>query len=159
MERKSGAETLIRAPVIIKNKKMITLELFKPLHSPFIIKWFENPNNRLYQNTKRIDKKSAKELIRSDCNRKVYLIKNDDKPIGYCMIKDIKTNPKVGITIDEPYWGNGYGKEAMKILEKKARKMGIKRLGLLVRIKNKRAIRMYRKLGYEITNYVMEKEL
>ena len=120
MEIKSDTETLIRAPVIIKNKKMITLELFKPLHSPFIVKWFENPNNWLYQNTKRINKKTAKELIKSDCNKKVYLIKNNNKPIGYCMTKDIKTNPKVGITIDEPYWGNGYGKEVMKILEKKA---------------------------------------
>jgi RimJ/RimL family protein N-acetyltransferase len=138
---------------------MIILEKFLKKDVGLILKWFENPNNRFFQNTKSINQEKAEELIQSDDNKKVFLIKLNKEPIGYCMLKDILSSAKVGIAIDEPFWGKGYGKEAMKLLEKEAIDLGVTNLGLMVRIQNTRAVRLYEGLGYEKTNFIMEKSL
>ncbi len=82
-----------------------------------------------------------------------------DIPIGYCMLKDIKTYPKIGIMIDEKYQGYGYGTKTMELLHKKAKELGCKRLGLMVRVGNKAAINLYKRFNYKITNYIMEVDI
>lgn len=138
---------------------MVTLKKIGEKDVDVILEWFRNPNNRLFQNTKSINRDEASRLIQSDDNKKVFLIEMDGKPIGYCMLKDILSHAKVGIMIDEPYWGKGYGKEAMRLLEGEAAKLGISKLGLMVRIENARAVNLYTSLGYEKTNFIMEKDI
>jgi ribosomal protein S18 acetylase RimI-like enzyme len=63
------------------------------------------------------------------------------------------------IVVDESYRGKGYGRQLMLFMENEARKLGLKRIGLHVFGFNETAIGLYRSLGYETTDLVMEKTL
>jgi RimJ/RimL family protein N-acetyltransferase len=54
----------------------------------------------------------------------------------------------VGIDIDKPYWGMGVGTKALKYIIKKARSKGIKRLEIEYIDGNRRAERLYLKMGF-----------
>jgi ribosomal protein S18 acetylase RimI-like enzyme len=61
--------------------------------------------------------------------------------------------------IKEEHRGQGYGRQAMELLEAELRPLGIKRIGLNVYADNMIARRLYEKVGYQITNYHMHKTL
>ncbi|WP_175987133.1 GNAT family N-acetyltransferase [Bacillus sp. Marseille-Q1617] len=63
------------------------------------------------------------------------------------------------IRILEEHQGKGYGKEAMKEIEEKAKQIGVNKIGLHVFGHNKIARGLYEKIGYKTTNVVMEKEI
>lgn len=138
---------------------IIKLELFNKKDIQYLLDWFENQNNRRFMITKTITSQKALKLIKSDVNKKCYCIKLNKTPIGYCMLKDIQTNPKIGIMIDEKYQSKGYGKKAISLLEKEAQKLGATKLGLMVKKRNIKAINFYKKLNYSLTNHIMEKDL
>lgn len=138
---------------------IIKLELFNKNDIQYLLDWFKNLNNRRFMITKTITPEEARKLIKNDANRKCYCIKLNKMPIGYCMLKDIQTNPKIGIMIDEKYQNKGYGKKAISLLEKEAQKLGAVKLGLMVKKRNSKAINFYKKLNYGVTNYIMEKDL
>lgn len=55
-----------------------------------------------------------------------------------------------GFSTREPYRNKGYGKKLMKFSEKKAKEIEMKSISLTVDPKNKIAVSMYEKMGYEI---------
>lgn len=61
--------------------------------------------------------------------------------------------------IEDEHRGKGYGKQALAVLDKMLRKLGIERVSLHVFGHNRIAISLYEKMGYEITNVVMSKKL
>ncbi|MEO2207574.1 GNAT family N-acetyltransferase [Paenibacillus pabuli] len=63
------------------------------------------------------------------------------------------------IVVEEAYRGKGYGTETMDALEQAARSLHVDRIGLHVFGHNVRASSLYRKMGYEITDLTMYKEL
>ena len=63
------------------------------------------------------------------------------------------------IVVDADQRGKGYGKQAMLALEDKVRELGVDRIGLHVFGFNTVARDLYLKVGYEITDYNMEKKL
>ncbi|MGQ8873523.1 GNAT family N-acetyltransferase [Paenibacillus amylolyticus] len=63
------------------------------------------------------------------------------------------------IVVEETYRGKGYGTETMEALEKTARSLGVDRIGLHVFGHNERASSLYRKMGYEVTDLTMYKEI
>jgi ribosomal protein S18 acetylase RimI-like enzyme len=63
------------------------------------------------------------------------------------------------IVVEEAYRGKGYGKQLMLFMEYEAKKMKLKRIGLHVFGFNEKAIGLYRSLGYETTDLVMDKSL
>ncbi|MBY0217325.1 N-acetyltransferase [Paenibacillus illinoisensis] len=63
------------------------------------------------------------------------------------------------IVVEEAYQGKGYGTEAMEALEQAAHRLQVDRIGLHVFGHNVRASSLYRKMGYEITDLTMYKEL
>jgi len=63
-----------------------------------------------------------------------------------------------GMIIDKPFWGKGHGKQAMKLIEREAKKLGIKKLRLEVYDTNIRAIRLYRRSGFRQTAKLIEME-
>lgn len=139
---------------------MITIKKFKTKDVDYIIRWFSNKNNRLFQKTKTINYKEALNLIHSSKKRHVYCIFLNNNPIGYGILKNIPDNPYIGINIDESFWGNGYGTKAMKLLEKEAKKFGCQKISLLVDENNIRALNLYKKLKYKDTNLkLMEKKI
>jgi RimJ/RimL family protein N-acetyltransferase len=129
---------------------MIELEVFKENNLPDMLLWFSNKNNRRFQITKKINLNNAKKLIKTDDRKVVYCIKLNNKAIGYCMLKNLQNQPEIGINIDENYWGKGYGKQVLIILENKARKLNYQRLSLWVFKDNLRAVNLYLSAGYAV---------
>jgi RimJ/RimL family protein N-acetyltransferase len=129
---------------------MIELEIFKKNNLPDLLLWFSNQNNRRFQITKKINLVKAKKLIKTDDRKIVYCIKLNNKAIGYCMLKNLQNQPEIGINIDENYWGKGYGKQVLIILESKVRKLNYRKLSLWVFKDNLRAINLYRNAGYTV---------
>ncbi|MEN1969063.1 GNAT family N-acetyltransferase [Lentibacillus sp. N15] len=75
-------------------------------------------------------------------------IKNQEKQI---FIYDIE--------LDEKQRGKGLGKATMEALDDYAKSEGIKQIRLHVFAHNKRAMALYKKMGYEMTDYHMQKRL
>jgi ribosomal protein S18 acetylase RimI-like enzyme len=63
------------------------------------------------------------------------------------------------VFIAEPFRRRGIATHAMRLLEKEAVHFGFKTLGLHVFGDNQAAIKLYKKLGYEVTNLMMSKML
>ncbi|MGA9286888.1 MAG: GNAT family N-acetyltransferase, partial [Anaerobacillus sp.] len=63
------------------------------------------------------------------------------------------------ITIQEELQGKGFGTKAIEELEKVLQDKGIDELALHVFGHNKKAIRLYERLGFETTNVNMKKSL
>ncbi|WP_440113637.1 GNAT family N-acetyltransferase [Paenibacillus sp. QZ-Y1] len=63
------------------------------------------------------------------------------------------------IVVEEVHRGKGYGTETMEALEQKALSLGVDRIGLHVFGHNVRASSLYRKMGYEVTDLTMYKDL
>ena len=76
---------------------------------------------------------------------------NTDRPIKSGFIFDIR--------IDEKFRGKGYGKQAMSLIEEKARELGLKSIGLHVFAVNNVARNLYESVGYEVSSLNMTKKL
>ena len=63
------------------------------------------------------------------------------------------------IVVEETHRGKGYGTETMEALEQEALSLGVNRIGLHVFGHNVRASSLYRKMGYEVTDLTMYKEI
>jgi RimJ/RimL family protein N-acetyltransferase len=63
------------------------------------------------------------------------------------------------IRIDEPYRRRGHAIQAMQLLENKAQELGADAIGLHVFGHNHAARALYEKLGYDISNLIMTKQL
>jgi ribosomal protein S18 acetylase RimI-like enzyme len=61
--------------------------------------------------------------------------------------------------IDETFRGNGYGKQAMTVMDEKLKSMNVETVGLHVFGDNITAQELYKKMGYQITGIHMKKEL
>lgn len=127
---------------------MIAIEPFSQTNIPDLLRWFANPDNRRFQITKLINEEKAKKLVTSTQIKKVFCIKLDGQPIGYCILKRLDSLPEIGINLDQPHWGKGYGHQSLILLEMEAKKLGIRKLYLRVFLDNLRAIRLYEKMGY-----------
>ena len=125
----------------------------------FIASLYNNPKNNRYLRTRKTNFKEVKKRIAIP-NRKMYILVADNKKIGYFNLQIAVDGKEVrfGIIIDKPFQGWGYGKQAMRLIEKEAKKLGAKRLRLEVYKRNARAIRLYRKSGFKKTGELLEME-
>ncbi len=84
-----------------------------------------------------------------------FVLEDNKKLVGYVWGNIFTANRKkhcmyLAVAILQEYTGKGYGRKLMKTLEKQAINNGITRLELEVSKKNKFAISLYEKLGFEI---------
>lgn len=63
------------------------------------------------------------------------------------------------ITLYELYRGQGFGKETMAAVDAAARELGASQISLHVFGHNQRALHLYQRMGYAITDYNMKKRL
>jgi RimJ/RimL family protein N-acetyltransferase len=63
------------------------------------------------------------------------------------------------VRIAEAFRHQGYGTQALRLMEDRVRALGLDRIGLHVFAHNRIARAMYEKLGYETTNLIMYKVL
>lgn len=80
-----------------------------------------------------------------------FIITLNKKAIGHISLVKRKNKwYETQIIIGEKrYWGMGYGSKAIKLLIKIAKKLGISKIYLEVRLNNIRAIRAYEKCGFK----------
>jgi ribosomal protein S18 acetylase RimI-like enzyme len=97
-------------------------------------------------------------------NHFLYTLYDGDKAVGMIWLRaELDRHVKSGFIFDveikEEFRGKGYGKQAMLLIEEKAREMGIKRMGLHVFAYNKVAKSLYESIGYEVSSMNMLKDL
>ena len=94
-------------------------------------------------------------------NNYMYSIFNEnDDHIGFIWFIDEKgVSFLADIILFEDFRGNGYGNLVMKKLEDKSKELGAKKIELHVFGHNKVAFNLYKKMGFNVTNYRMAKEL
>jgi ribosomal protein S18 acetylase RimI-like enzyme len=94
----------------------------------------------------------------------LYTLFDGDTAVGLIWMRTYLDRPtKEGfifeLYVEEKYRGKGYGKQAMFLIEEKARELGLKSIGLHVFGSNKIARNLYEAVGYEVTNVNMSKAL
>lgn len=94
-------------------------------------------------------------------NNYLYSIFNEkSEHIGFIWFVDEKgISFLADINLFENFRGNGYGILVMKELENKSKKLNAKKIELHVFGHNKVAFNLYKKMGFDVTNYRMAKTL
>src|SRR5258706_8525314 len=97
-------------------------------------------------------------------NHYLYTVYNGENAVGLIWMRANMDRPtKSGfifdIRIDEKFRGKGYGKQAMLLIEEKARELGLKSIGLHVFAYNKVAKNLYESIGYDVSRLNMVKKL
>ena len=93
------------------------------------------------------------------------MINENGVDIGYIYITKRDNFVSLTILVDKKYWGKGYGKQAMILIEKKVKRAKSKKIVLGLYPGNRRALNLYNGLGYIQTKsrenniIVMEKKL
>jgi len=92
-----------------------------------------------------------------------YSIYENANMIGYIWFGTDNENESNAFIFDfeiyDQYQNNGFGSKAIKLAENEAKKMGFSTIGLHVFGSNERAIHVYQKSGYNITDIKMQKGL
>ena len=80
---------------------------------------------------------------------------NDSLPIGYIRILDHDIN----IMVDKKFQNKGVGTIMLKLVEEKAKKLGLKKLEARVLIENQNSLKLFQKNDFQIKTNQLEKKL
>ena len=102
--------------------------------------------------------KKEKEFLQNIQNsilEKMFLCEIENKIVGICSIEGvnkirIKHRVDLAITVLKNYWGNKIGEKLIDYAIEYCKSNSIKKIELIVRIDNERAIKLYKKFGFEI---------
>ena len=88
----------------------------------------------------------------------LYFLENDEKIVGYLDFNIWKKLPTPtsyinDLIIKKEFRSVGYGKKFTKWFITFSKKKGVKKIGLGTRVENKRALNLYKKLGFKIIGY------
>lgn len=132
-------------------------------------KWINDPEIRILISSPEITKEQQLEWFNNLKNLNNYYIwgvKINNIPAGVCGIKNIKDlkGEYWGYIGNKDFWGKGFGKEIMILVENEAKRLGLISLWLKVNDDNYRAIKLYEKMNYKIQKkdnkvIIMDKEL
>ncbi len=121
------------------------------------IKYFEKISGKKIPITKT---KLKKDFLKRINDKKVFLyfLENNEKILGYLdfnIWKDLHppTSYLNDLVIKKEFRGKKYGKKLAKWFISFSKKKHVKRIGLGTGVENKRALRLYKKLGFEIIGY------
>lgn len=97
-------------------------------------------------------------------NQYLLSVVYDNEDIGYLWLHlfDVKEEKKCfiyDINIKDTFRGQGLGTKTMECIEEYCKNKDVESIGLHVFGHNKRAVSLYNKMGFETTNYRMEKRL
>ncbi len=126
------------------------LNLLKKLDAETTFLLYEKGERKrtIEQQRKNIQKQLEKGVL-------TFVLEDNKKLVGYVFGNIFTANRKkhcmnLAIAVLQEYTGKGYGTKLMRTLEKQAIDNGINRLELEVSEKNKFAISLYEKLGFEV---------
>lgn len=102
--------------------------------------------------------KREKEFLQNMQNsilEKMFLCEIENKIVGICSIEGvnkirIKHRVDLAITVLKNYWGNKIGEKLIDYAIEYCKSNSIKKIELTVRIDNERALKLYKKFGFEI---------
>lgn len=105
----------------------------------------------------RLSKEDEEKFIATQQNMRTSLFlvaRANGKIVGSVNLKGnlkkrMRHTAEFGITVLKEYWGLGIGKLLMGKMIKYAKRVGITKINLKVRSDNRRAIKLYQKLGFE----------
>ena len=108
-----------------------------------------------------LSSKGIKEEIEMYFSRrdKTLVILDIDGEIAGYMGYMVKKNKQKNFTylddifVKKEFRGQGYGKKLVKYFMKISKEKGIEKMGLGVRVENENAIKLYKKLGFNIIGY------
>ena len=97
-------------------------------------------------------------------NHYLFTLYDGDTAVGVIWLRaeldrPVKSGYIFDVEIKEEFRGKGYGKQAMLLIEEKARELGIKRMGLHVFAYNEIAKNLYERIGYKASSMNMLKDL
>ncbi|WP_349514943.1 GNAT family N-acetyltransferase [Leuconostoc suionicum] len=96
-------------------------------------------------------------------NNFFFSIINGDNVIGYIWLGPDSENKNIAFIFDfeiyDAYQNNGFGSQTISLASTKAKTLGFTSIGLHVFGTNSRAIHVYEKAGFEITDIKMQKKL
>ena len=125
----------------------------------FILRLRNNKDYRqFFYSQKIISKKEHYNYLakqKSNPNFMNWIITYGSKDAGYLRV----LNNDVSIMIEKKYNNKGIGTTALQLLEKQARKQGIKKLVGRVMIHNKSSKKIFLKNNYKLRMYWLEKDL
>ena len=109
-----------------------------------------------------IDKILQKELSRKDKLQFFTFLEN--KLIGYSFLSLFEKSTKkhnciLGIVVEDECQNKGYGKRICEKMIEDAWKNGFKKIWLTVHHKNKKSIKLYKSLGFEVEGIFMNDEI
>lgn len=121
------------------------------VNDPEVVKNFQNFDKKF---TRTEERAFLRRLVASPTDRTFSLFRTEDKAyVGQCALNQISGKNKVArpsLFIRRKYWGKGYGQEAMRLLMDYAfRTLKLHKVWLMVYASNKKALHMYRKLGFK----------
>ena len=144
--------------MILKGKKTI-LRPIKLSDAPNFVKWSCDSGVNKFTTRRKSNKKEIEKWIKGipkDKSQKQFSIETQEgKHIGSTQLLEINSKDKNALFAimigDKDYWSSGYGYDASRLLIDLAfKKMKLHKLYLNVYDYNKRAIRLYKKLGFKI---------
>jgi RimJ/RimL family protein N-acetyltransferase len=145
-----------------KDTKGLT-EFFRRLSPEIFVFW-----NRLGFSVRELMRNNMAEIICALEPRKergFICLDNNKKVIGYSHLrffpekKTKRQSASLGIVVLEEFQNRGIGTKMMRYMHSWAKQKGITKIWLHVYTKNKKAIRLYKKLGYQIEGVFMYDEL
>lgn len=108
----------------------------------------------------------AREMCNLPANKEkgFVCVNRDKKIIAYSYLRFFPDKPakkhtvSLGIVVNQDYQNKGIGKQLMVFMHKWARKKGIKKIWLATYFRNKKALNLYRKMGYQAEGIFMYDE-
>lgn len=148
--------------ILIKGEKIYLRELTEKDATEKYCKWLNDPVVNKYLETREATIEGLKKYIRKrrEDPNSLFLgifLKKNDKHIGNSKLEPIDFKNKTadfGMLIGEKdYWGKGLGTEITKLVVNYAfNELNLKKIRLGVIPENKRAIRVYEKVGFKKIN-------
>ena len=114
--------------------------------------------NSFYEQKKLIQKTEHYEYMNKQTtnpNFHQWIAVNDSLPIGYIRILDHDIN----IMVDKKFQNKGVGTTMLKLVEEKAKKLGLKKLEARVLIENQNSLKLFQKNNFQIKMNQLEKKL
>ncbi len=129
----------------------------------YIIKVSDETDYMLSDSKEReLDVKKEEEFlqnIQKSITTKMFIYEEDGKIVGICNLrgmdkKRVRHRVNLGISVLKEYWGNGIAKKLINYAIDYSKKNSIKKIELTVRVDNKRALKLYKSLGFFIEGEV-----
>lgn len=146
---KDGRLCILRSPKLEDADQLVEYLKVTAAETDFLLKYPEEVKISVEQ-----EKEILKWFIESE--RDLMIIAEvDGKVAGNCSFSAIGGKLRVrhrcslGIALYQKYWGLGIGRELTALLLEKARDCGYEQIELEVVSKNKRAVALYEKIGFE----------